>query len=82
MLQPQGGDSASAASQGWLPFGNGGQEQEVLLSLGHSKRPPHARRAGEALMVAHDTNCGLHQLWLLRPSRLCSRFLPQRRRRR
>ena len=32
VLQPQAGDSASAASQGWLPLGNGGQKQEVLAS--------------------------------------------------
>ena len=56
MLQPQVGDSASAASQGSLPFGNGGQKQEVLLSLGQSKRPPHARRAREALMRVHDSS--------------------------
>ena len=56
MLQPQVGDSASAASQGSLPFGNGGQKQEVLASLGQSKRPPHARRAREALVLAHDSS--------------------------
>ena len=47
---------ALAASQSWLPFGNGGQKQEVLLSLGQSKRPPHARRAREALMRVHDSS--------------------------
>ena len=56
MLQPQVGDSASAASQGSLPFGNGGQKQEVLASLGQSKRPPHARRAREALVLAYDSS--------------------------